>query len=112
MKVKIMHRMTDARIYPAAVQYLPLCTRSTDWDEKVEKVVKLPQMPTVRKSRRLPGLQIPRKKPIAQEPKILTIRVVSWFDQPIAAPARVAPYLRMAPKNPPRPTERMSLNIN
>lgn len=107
--------------YPAKPQRLPPCSITSDSFEKVEKVVKPPQSPTVRnKAQLLPSvpflLNMPHRRPIRKQPTRLTASVAQG--KPLLTPfiASETRYLAAPPRKLPAPTANMvfinSINVN
>lgn len=96
-------------MYPAKPQIFPDCSIISASFEKVEKVVKPPQSPTVKnKAQLLPSLAVrlntPHKSPIRKQPTRFTASVAQGNPLPTPFIIRETRYLSAPPMKLPAPT--------
>ena len=109
--------MTLKAMYPAKPQMFPDCSIISASFEKVEKVVKPPQSPTVRnKAQLLPSLAVrlnrPHKNPIRKQPTRFTDSVAQGNPLPMPFISSETRYLAAPPMKLPAPTTATFLMIS
>ena len=117
-QIAINPRITLAKVYRKAEITSPFNPRLKVSNEKVEKVVKPPQKPTIRSAFNLGGIapvlpNSPKSNPNKKQPKILMVKVASGNGAfHIFKNKRLTRYLHAVPKKPPAPARSTIFHIS